>query len=109
MVPQRYRLQLRNQPDFFTQAHKWFSPLFTVFFKVAAEPQVATIVPLKATATHVEKNRTKRRVDAIWQQLLKDGVVAGHLALVVKRKGVEASSKELQQELRRLLTKNRSS
>jgi len=61
MIPQKYRLLLRDVRDFFLRAKKTTYPAFFVYITSSALPHPQIAVTIKPQHTHaVERNRVKR-------------------------------------------------
>ncbi|HYD34869.1 MAG TPA: ribonuclease P protein component [Vitreimonas sp.] len=105
MVPRQYRLQLRQQPDFFNRSQRVFSSLFTLFYVPADRPAVATIVPRKNTQTQVERNTLKRRLAQIWTDLLQADLVNCQVVISLKPAATKVDGATLKSELLKSLAK----
>jgi ribonuclease P protein component len=88
MLPRKYRLDLRHQPDFFIHARRVFSPAFTVFYQNTADRHeqtlVAIIVPKTTAAKATQRNYLKRVLSEELRLLLPHST-GKQIAVVVKK------------------------
>jgi ribonuclease P protein component len=68
MIPVKYRLNLRKNPDFFNHSQRFYSQLFLIFYQLKGEgsqtidSRVAVVVPKKNIKKRTQRSRIKRRV-----------------------------------------------
>ena len=65
MIPVRYRLNLRQQPNFFIHAKRYYADFFTMFYKQTTNDclsQLAVVVPKKIIKKRVVRSKIKRRI-----------------------------------------------
>lgn len=106
MLPKHFKLKLREQPDFFTKAERFFSKFFTVFYqKNQQQLKVAVVVPKKVAKLATSRNKLKRQISAALLPALKENLSFPYsLVVVAKAAGKDLSVKEWRTELTKALS-----
>lgn len=104
MLSSSKKLILRDKADFFNQAEKKHSKYFSLFYKKAESCKGVFIIPKKSVGLASHRNKHKRRLYNIFEQIYED-VLSWHLVFVVKKDLKNLSDKEILKELKLLLKK----
>jgi ribonuclease P protein component len=103
-----FRLNLREQEEFFSRCSKKHTPYFSFFYQTADQFQTTVIVSKKVCHLATERNAVKRKFRAALQQILpKINQVGIQLAIVVHAKGTTLSVSQIAEQLHKNVQKIR--
>lgn len=106
MLPRKFRFALRQHPDFFSTAQRYFSIFFTLFYRPSDRFAVTFIVPKKAVSLATQRSRLKRKLSESLLRVIgeiKETLPDVQLVFSLKNKTQIASTKTLEQVLKKTL------
>lgn len=108
MLKKQFRLQLREETNFFLHCKKKHTPYFSLFYKQSPSFQATVIVSKKVCSLATRRNAVKRKFRSALQELLKDlEVLKIKVVIVVHEKGSELSVSEIVQQIKHNVQKIR--
>ncbi len=108
MLSKIFRLNLREQKEFFSKCSKLHTPYFSFFYLKSEEFQTTVIVPKKVCNLATERNAVKRIYRAALQLILpKIKNRKLQLVIVVHNSGTKTSVSELSEQLQKNVQKIR--
>ena len=108
MLSKIFRLNLREQEDFFTRCSKKHTPYFSLFYIQADQFQTTVIVSKKVCKLATQRNAVKRKFRAALQNILPEIKNTGlKIVIVVHEKGTHLTVFQLTQQLQKNVQKIR--
>lgn len=108
MISKHKKLILRQHPDFFNQAEKYYTDLFMIFFLrqpvMERVSQLAVVVPKKKLKLRVKRNQLKRLAYQVVSDLLEQ-YPGFKLVLIPRKKMLQAKLSDVELELKKTLRK----
>lgn len=102
MLSKIFRLNLREQVDFFTRCFKKHTPYFSLFYLKSDQFQTTVIVSKKICSLATHRNAVKRKFRAALQNILpKIKTTRLKIVIVVHEKGTHLTVSELTQKLQK--------
>lgn len=108
MLNKQFRLQLREESDFFSSSRKLHTPYFSLFYTESESFQATIIVTKKTFLLATKRNAMKRKFRSALQSLLeKLTQVKIKVAIVAHLKSAELSVSEIAQQIEKNVQKIR--
>ncbi len=100
MLNKQFRLQLREETDFFSSSKKIHTPYFSLFYTKSESFQATIIVTKKTFLLATKRNALKRKFRSALQSLLNKLIqLKIKVAIVVHIKSAELSVSEIAQQI----------
>ena len=108
MLNKQFRLQLREETDFFSSSKKLHTPYFSLFYTESANFQATIIVTKKTFLLATKRNALKRKFRSALQSILENlAKLKIKVAIVVHAKSAELSVSEIAQQIEKNVQKIR--
>ena len=106
MLSKIFRLNLREQEDFFLRCSKKHTPYFSLFYLNSDQFQTTVIVSKKVCNLATHRNAVKRKFRAALQNILPEIKTTGlKIVIVVHEKGTHLTVSQLAQQLQKNVQK----
>lgn len=101
MLSRQFRLNLREEKEFFLNCKKIHTPFFSFFYKPSESFKSTVIVSKKNFGLATKRSSVKRKFRSALQNILEDLIKFKiNLAVVVYEKGAELSSSQISQQIK---------